>query len=268
MESELVPGYDFEHTYDGVLLIEYDKYYHKNYEINRGYLENHIEELIKLPDAYVHLPGTVGKAKKFISERYELDLDVANGKLGLYQWYNLFGKFHRGQNYEDTKEDYCRMFLDLVDKYPEHSDIINLKEEIKEGTYIIPYNSDDSLEERVNQFREEVKPIKNMVDNVYTSLINEELIYLDDFIPPEFLSDYAFKKRFQWMDNEKPVLFEILNLYLEQCYNFDTVIESVIFVMGEMKEFIDKHPQYSQLIPDYDAFVKYGDKLIKELGEE
>ena len=268
MKSELVPGYDFEHTYDSVLLIEYDKYYHNNYEINRSYLENHIEELIKLPDVYVDLPGTVGNAKKFISERYNVDLNVSDGKLGLYQWCNLFGKIHRGQNYEDTEEDYCRILLDLIEKYPEHSDIITLKDGIEEDTYTIPPNSNDSLDERVNQFREEVKPIKNMVDKVYSSLINEELIYLDDFIPPEFLSDYAYKKRFQWMISEKLVLFEMLNLYLEQCYNFDTVTESVVFVMGEMKDFIDKHPQYSRLIPDYDAFVKYEEKLIGELEGE
>ncbi|ADC45907.1 hypothetical protein mru_0055 [Methanobrevibacter ruminantium M1] len=53
MKSELVPGYDFEYTYDGVLLIEYDTYHYKNYEINRVYLEDHIEKLIKLPDVYV-----------------------------------------------------------------------------------------------------------------------------------------------------------------------------------------------------------------------
>lgn len=35
-----------------------------------------------------------------------------------------------------------------------------------------------------------------MIDKVYSNLINEELIYLDDFVPEEFLSDYAFKKRF------------------------------------------------------------------------
>lgn len=127
MKSELVPGHDFEHTYDDVLMSEYDRYYYANYEIDRGYLEKHIEELIRLPDVFVHLPGTVGKAKKLISVRYNLDLDVGDGKLGLYQWHNLFSKLHRGQNYEDTKEDYCRMLLDLVKKYPEHSEIIQLK---------------------------------------------------------------------------------------------------------------------------------------------
>lgn len=127
MESELVPGYNFEYTYDNVLCCEYDRYYHDNYDINRGYLEDHIEELVKLPDVFVHLPGTVGKAKKFIIERYDSDLEGSDGKLGLYQWHNLFSKLHRGQNYEDTKEDYCRMLLDLVKKYPEHSDIIQLR---------------------------------------------------------------------------------------------------------------------------------------------
>ena len=128
MKSELVPGWDFEYTLDGVLEYEYSNYSYENYVINRMYLENHIEELIKLPDVCIYLPATVGKAGKVLHERFNKDIDVGDGKLGLYQWYNLFSKF-RGGTYEDTKEDYCRMLLDLVEKYPEHSDIIIKKED-------------------------------------------------------------------------------------------------------------------------------------------
>lgn len=267
MKSKLVPGYDFNYTFDSVLQSEYENYFYKHYEINRIYIENHIEELIRLPDVFVHLPGTVGKAKKFISERYELDLDVSNGKLGLYQWFNLFGKLHRGQNYEDTKEDYCRIFLDLVKKYPEHSDIIQQKEVLGD-IYDNSPNFDDSFERKVDLFREKLKPIEQMVDKVYSNLINEDLIYLDDYVPRLFLSDYASEKR------EKHLLakyhsFDIPEFdSMSDKFEMENMDEAMLKIMFELDDFIEKYPQYSQLIPDYDAFVKYGDEIIGKLKKE
>ena len=35
--------------------------------------------------------------------------------------------------------------------------------------------------------------------------------------------------------------------------------------MFELEDFIEKYPQYSQLIPDHDAFVRYGDKLCEKV---
>ncbi|WP_048812326.1 hypothetical protein [Methanobrevibacter ruminantium] len=211
------------------------------------------------------MPGTVGKAKKFISTRYELDLNLSDGKLGLYQWCNLFGKIHRGQNYEDIKEDNCRMLLDLVRKYPEHSDIIYLKKVKDIGT---SSKMDNSLDERINQMEEALKPVHDMVDDVYSCQINDDLINLDDFVPFEFLSEYAYKKRFWLTYNEKPDIFELETSYRDKIYSFDSVTESVIFVMDEMKNFIDKYPQYSRLIPDYSSFIKYKEKLIEEFEGE
>lgn len=127
MKSKLVSGWDFEYTLDDILQYEYSEYIYENYEINRGYLEEHMGELIKLRDVCVYLPATLSKSRGLLYERFDNDLDVGNGTLGLYQWFNIFSKI-RGGSYEDSKEDYCRMFLDLVEKYPEHSEIIIKKE--------------------------------------------------------------------------------------------------------------------------------------------
>lgn len=127
MKSELVPGYEFNHTFDGVIFNEYDEFLHKKYKVNRAYIHNHIEELIQLPDVYIAIPPTSVFHKEFIHKRFMDDLDVGDGKLGLYQWCNLFFKIHACP-WEYTKEHYCRMLLDLVKKYPEHSEIIQLIE--------------------------------------------------------------------------------------------------------------------------------------------
>ncbi|WP_406532503.1 hypothetical protein [Methanobrevibacter sp.] len=126
MKSELVPGYEFEFTLDNVLKDEYSKYFHANYSINSSYIRSHLEELLKLRNVLIPTIALTFAQKETRKRRHMDDLNV-DGKLGLYQWYNLFSKLHRGQNYEDTKEDHCRMLLDLVKKYPEHSEIIQLK---------------------------------------------------------------------------------------------------------------------------------------------
>lgn len=53
MKSNLIPGYEFEYTLDGVLASEYDEQLHKKYKINRPYILQHIEELVSLPDACI-----------------------------------------------------------------------------------------------------------------------------------------------------------------------------------------------------------------------
>lgn len=126
MNSELVPGYKFEYTLDNVLKSNYSRYFYESYSINTSYIRLHLEELLNLRDVLIPTVALTSVQKKMRKKRYESDLDV-NGELGLYQWYNLFSKIHRGQDYEDTEEDYCRMLLDLVKKYPEHSQIIQLK---------------------------------------------------------------------------------------------------------------------------------------------
>lgn len=131
MESELIPGYDFEYTLDGVLKPEYDEQLHKKYRVNGSYILNHENELLNLPDACIPL---LGYNRKKRDERFMRDLDVdGNGTLGLYQWVNLFGKMYE-YNIEDILEDDIRMALDLVKKYPEHKDLVKLREdyEIKE----------------------------------------------------------------------------------------------------------------------------------------
>ncbi|MDD5959648.1 MAG: hypothetical protein PUC09_03270 [Methanobrevibacter wolinii] len=58
------------------------------------------------------------------------DLDVdGKGTLGLYQWVNLFGKIYDSYDVEKIYEDDVRMALDLVKKYPEHKDLVELIDE-------------------------------------------------------------------------------------------------------------------------------------------
>ena len=60
-----------------------------------------------------------------VKERFNKDLDV-DGKLGIYQWYNLFRKIYGVYDTKDYLEDDVRMALDLVKKYPEHKDLVKL----------------------------------------------------------------------------------------------------------------------------------------------
>lgn len=126
MKSNLIPGYEFEYTLDGVLASEYDEQLHKKYKINRPYILQHIEELVSLPDACIPLLMTHHEK---VHERFMRDLDVdGKGTLGLYQWVNLFGKMYE-YDIEDIYEDDVRMALDLIKKYPEHKDLVELIDE-------------------------------------------------------------------------------------------------------------------------------------------
>lgn len=127
MESELIPGYDFEYTLDGVLAPEYDEQLHKKYKIDRGYLHKHEDELLNLGDVCIAFTPVISKK---IRGRFMRDLDVdGNGTLGLYQWVNLFGKMYDSYDIEKIYEDDVRMALDLVKKYPEHKDLVKLIDE-------------------------------------------------------------------------------------------------------------------------------------------
>ena len=122
MKSKLIPGYDFEYTLDGVLAPEYDEYLHKKYTYDGLYKEKHIKELVSLRDVCV---TTIMCPYDEVKERFNKDLDV-DGKLGIYQWYNLFRKIYVVYDTKDYLEDDVRMALDLVKKYPEHKDLVKL----------------------------------------------------------------------------------------------------------------------------------------------
>lgn len=263
MESELIPGYDFEYTLDGIIFDSYDKFLKNKYEINQDYIRENIDDLIILRDVVVpnfFLRGW--DSKNLFSKRYHEDIDV-NGQLGIYQWHNLFGHFYERNN-DLSREDDIRLALDIANKYPEHSEIICLKE-IQGDIYDTSPNIDNTLGERADQFEEALKPVNNMVDKVYSNLLNDDLINLDDHVPSEFLSEYAYTKRFWLVYTEKQDIFELENSYRIKLDSFDNIVEAVIFVMEEMENFIAKYPQYSQLIFDYNAFNQYYEKLKKEL---
>ena len=180
---------------------------------------------------------------------------------GIYRWEEMYSK-EVPRSIDEMREDDVRLALDIAKKYPEYSDIICLRE-VEENFTDFPHDLNNFSNS--NEFDEAFKPVREMIDMVYSNLINDELIYLDDFIPSEFLSDYAYEKRFSWIYTEKPVLFEIWKLYLEQRRSFDSTTERVIFIMTEMKDFVDTHPKFVQLIRDYDGFEKYLWNLKKEL---
>ena len=120
----------------------------------------------------------------------------------------------------------------------------------------------------IDDFQEKLEPVRDMVDKVYRILKNDELIYLEDFVPPLFLSNYAYSKREEWIiENEKFLLNDLDIYHNEEILDCGTVNEKIICTMKQMKEFIKNYPQYSKLIIDSDAFEEYYEKLEKELEE-
>lgn len=123
MKSKLIPGYEFEYTLDGVLAPEYDEQLHKKYYINYAYLYHHEEELLNLPDACV---AFVMFPSKKTWKIYEWFRCWWKRNIRLYQWVNLFGKIYDSYDVEKIYEDDVSMALDLVKKYPEHKDLVEL----------------------------------------------------------------------------------------------------------------------------------------------
>ena len=80
-----------------------------------------MEELVSLPDACI--PLLMARYDE-VKERFSKDLGI-NGKLGLYQWVNLFGKMYE-YDIENIYGDDVPMALDFVKKYPEHKDLVKL----------------------------------------------------------------------------------------------------------------------------------------------
>lgn len=264
MESELIPGYDFEYTLDGVVFKRYDKFLKNKYEINYEYIENNVHELLELRDVVVpnfFLRGW--DTENLFSKRYHEDVAVEGGQWGIYQWDNIFGHLY-DRNPDLNREDEIRMALDIAKKYPEHSDIVQLKE-VQGDIYDTSPNFDDSIDRKVDLFQERLKPIKQMVDKVYSNLINDDLIYLDDYVPQVFLSDYAYEKRHERL-LAKYNTYDIPEFRsMSNKFEMENMDEAMLEIMFEMSDFIEEYPQYSKLIPDYDAFVRYGDKLCEKV---
>ena len=112
----------YEYTLDDVLSEHYETHV-EGVSWNWGYVWDHIEELIKLPDVVV--PGLwLPTLREYFARRLseEEDAAEAGGKFGVYIWYYLFD--HQDRSLEDRQEDDVRLALYIAEKYPEHSGII------------------------------------------------------------------------------------------------------------------------------------------------
>ena len=246
---------------EDVLTRRYDTVYSNEYYVDYGFMVDHVEELILLKD--IVIPCSIPplpKVRKLISKRMDEDWET----YGIYRWEEMYSK-EVPRSIDEMREDDVRLALDIAKKYPEYSDII-CRREVEENFRDFPNDLNKSAEEWLKPWLKKLETVTDMIDMVYSNLINEELIYLDDFVPEEFLSDYAFKKRYKWLtENGKVNILERNYAYNMERYKIDDLNERLLNIMFELDEFIEKYPQYSQLIPDYDAFVKYGDKLCEKV---
>lgn len=110
------------------------------------------------------------------------------------------------------------------------------------------------------------------IDEVYVNLIQDELIELEDFVPPRFLTSTSVSKRNRWIkESNNQWIHELNRKYKRTCWGLTIVKEGepktelFIFISETIKEFIEKYLQYSQLINDWDVFGKRLWKLKKEV---
>lgn len=128
-------------------------------------------------------------------------------------------------------------------------------------------NSYEDIKRLYNDnLHKKLTPIYDMVDHVYSNLINDELIHSKYYVHPMFLSNYAYDKRLEWI-REYAFLIELNKSYITQFIKLDET-EQLITVMEVMKDFIKRNPQHSQLINDYPAFNEYLESLYKKKYSE
>lgn len=253
----------FEYTLEDVLNRRYGTVYSNKYYVNWDYILKHIGELIILRDVVVpsfHISDT--KVRKIIAFRRAEDWET----YGIYRWEEMYSR-DLPQSIDEMREDEVRLALDIAKKYPEHSEIVGVREvEMNYTNFPNDQRNFDSAEQKINLVIEKMKPIEDMIDDVYSNLINDELINLDDYVPSEFLSDYARDKREDRLLQEGVSwLYELEGNQLGKILSSDNLDKAILKIMFEMDDFIKKYPQYSKLIPDYDAFVRYGDKLCEKV---
>lgn len=116
---------------------------------------------------------------------------------------------------------------------------------------------------------ENLLPSHPWVDEVYANLIGEELVTLDDFIPPMFTGASYILKRNLWLEeNNKEDIILCNKEYKQELFRLEYEPTCrTIFIMETMLEFIDIYPQYSQLIKDINKFKMHLWDLKKELYE-
>lgn len=64
------------------------------------------------------------------------------------------------------------------------------------------------------------------IDEVFLNLIQDELIELDDFVPPLFLTNYGISKRNHWIrENNKQNIINLNKEYKLESFGLDIVKE-------------------------------------------
>lgn len=105
------------------------------------------------------------------------------------------------------------------------------------------------------------------VDEVYANLIGDELVTLDDFVPPSFIPASVLYKRNRWLkENNKKDIMKYNKEYKHELFRLENLHpHRLIFIMELMLEFVESYPQYSDLLKDIDDFKKHLWNLKKEL---
>ena len=122
MKSEFFTGIEFEHTLDGVLFEKYDQPVLGKYLINIDYLDEHLDELIKLRDVVIpHRMFPSAEIRSAVADRTIEDC-AGSRKLnlkkehGIYMWMELFVR-DVSRTIDERCEDDIRLALDIVKKY-------------------------------------------------------------------------------------------------------------------------------------------------------
>lgn len=84
------------------------------------------------------------------------------------------------------------------------------------------------------------------VDEVYANLISDELVSLDDFIPPSFIPASVIWKRNRGLkENGKKDFIHCNREYKHDLFRLEyEPTQRTIFIMELMLEFIEAYPQY------------------------
>lgn len=105
------------------------------------------------------------------------------------------------------------------------------------------------------------------VDEVYANLIGDELVTLDDFIPPSFIPPMHLYKRNRWLkENNKNDIIKCNKEYKHELFRLEyEPTKRTIFIMELMIDFVEVYPQYSGLLKDINDFKKHLGNLKKEV---
>ena len=106
----------------------------------------------------------------------------------------------------------------------------------------------------------------------YINSIANELITLDDFIPFTLIPTKIVYERNMWLkNNNKQVIMDLNRLYKRKFRVLaepGTELNHNIFVMEQDKEFIEDHPEYSDMILDREKFESELAQMKMELSGE